>query len=530
LALQLQGRGQMAFQLEAAEHRARVSTVAVVGLVALWPMPGVSTQGARPEPAAISQAIDSVVTRAVAGGMAPGVGVALTMDGRVIYAKGHGLADTSAGTRATDGTFWYVASTSKSFTGFGVALLAHQGALRLETPIAVLLPHARWHPEARPQELTLARFLSHTHDLNDTAIVSSAAYTGAIAEAQWPSLLPLAVPSATPGLAYSNFGYNVAAMVIDALRPEGWRAYLEQNVYRPAGMHQTFSRVSGLEAGRIAKPHRLRSDGRYETETFFKTDATMNSAGGHLATLTDLARWTIVQMDTGRIDGKQVLPAEAVTLSHRLIAKHTNERSRHFAYFDREGWGAGWDLGAYEGEPMVSRFGSYHSFRSHLSFLPRRRIGVVAVTNGGLGSPLTDVIAALAYDMEAGRPDARDRAEQRLAELQTRLAAATQQAVKDEGTRAARQGLRLDRPLADFTGRYSEPAYGDVIVTERNQSLQYRWGALFGPAEPYDPAKGQLRIEIAGGGQVVTFEFTDPGPAKSLSLQGVTFVRQPRRD
>ena len=196
-------------------------------------------------------------------------------------------------------------------------------------------------------------------------------------------------------------------MVIDTLRPEGWRAYLEQNVYRPAGLHQTFARVSGLDARRIAKPHRLRGSGRFETQTFFKTDATMNSAGGHLATLRDLARWTIVQMDGGRIDGKQVFPSAAVALSHRLIATHTNDNARRFAYFDREGWGAGWDIGTYEGERMISRFGGYHSFRSHLSFLPRRRVGVVAITNGGLGSTLTDVIAALTYDLEAGRPEAR---------------------------------------------------------------------------------------------------------------------------
>jgi hypothetical protein len=29
----------------------------------------------------------------------------------------------------------------------------------------------------------------------------------------------------------------------------------------------------------------------------FERDITMNSAGGHVATLRDLARWTIVQMD-----------------------------------------------------------------------------------------------------------------------------------------------------------------------------------------------------------------------------------------
>jgi chemotaxis response regulator CheB len=42
---------------------------------------------------------------------------------------------------------------------------------------------------------------------------------------------------------------------------------------------------------------------------------------------------------------------------------------------------------------MVSRFGSYGNTRSHLSFLPNRRIGAVVMSTGG-PSVLTDVIAA----------------------------------------------------------------------------------------------------------------------------------------
>ena len=131
-----------------------------------------------------------------------------------------------------------------------------------------------------------------------------------------------------------------------------------------------------------------------------------------------------------------------------------------------------------------------------------------------------------AYDLEAGRPEARERAEQRLAEVKSRFSSSIQQTGKEEDARAARRRLTLDRPLTDFVRRYAEPAYGDVLITERSGRLDYGWGGVFGPAELYDPSKGQLRIEIAGGGQIVTFEFAGSGPAKSLSLQGVTFVRR----
>jgi hypothetical protein len=66
-----------------------------------------------------------------------------------------------------------------------------------------------------------------------------------------------------------------------------------------------------------------------------------------------------------------------------------------------------------------------------------------------------------------------------------------------------------------------------VTFSLSNGALQYRWGALSGPAEIFDAARQQLRIEIAGGGTVVTFSFPDGGPASSISLQGVTFSRLP---
>jgi CubicO group peptidase (beta-lactamase class C family) len=485
----------------------------------------VQPQARAAEASDIAQAVDSLARQAIDAGIAPAIGIAITLEGRTIYARSHGMADVDANVRANESTLWYIASTSKSFTGFGVSLLAEQGTLRLDAPIATLLPGVRWHDGVDPSRLTLAHFLSHTHGLNDNAVVSSAAFTGAIPESQWPGLVRLAAPQG-PDLVYSNFGYNVAAMVIDRLRPEGWRQFLERQVYAPVGLRETYARVSGLDPARIARPHRLRADGTYRTEPFFKVDATMNSAGGHVATLHDLARWTIVQMDSGRIDGREVFPAAAVARSHTSLARHTVDASRRFAFFEREGWGAGWDLGTYEGERMVSRFGGYHTTRSHLSFLPARRMGVVALSTGGLGSSLTDVVAAFAYDLRAGRADARSRAAERLADLRTRLAASRTRAATEEAERAARQRQTLAHPIAAFTGTFVEPSFGEVQFTLTGGRLHYRWGAQYGPVEIMDASRNQMRVEVAGSGNVVTFAFDASGWARSIQLQGVTFTRR----
>jgi CubicO group peptidase (beta-lactamase class C family) len=494
-------------------------------MMALYGMAAEPAQGqnARPSSAALAAAVDSLAARVVASGVSPAIGVAVVMDGRTIYAKGHGWLDATNRVAVDDRTLWYIASTSKSFTGFGAALLAHQNVLRFSDPIATLLPGVTWPEGVDAQRLTLGHFLSHTQGINDVAVVQTSAFTGAVPEARWPQLLRYGQRARVDELRYSNLGYVVTAMVIDRKRPEGWKRYLDSAVFRPAGMTETYARTSGLEA-RIAKPHEFAAGG-FSTLAFPKADLTMNAAGGHLATLRDLARWVTVQMDGGMIDGRRVFPVEAVALSQRLIAPQTRDAARRFAYFDREGWAAGWDIGSYRGEPMVSRFGSYSSTRSHLSMLPRRRIGVVAMTTGPAASLATDIVAALAYDLEAGRIDARAVAAARLDSLARRQAAARAQAAASDSTRRARQ-QPLRRPLADFAGSYTHDAFGTITFEVRGNALYYRWGVLSGPAEVYDAADHVLRIEIVDDGTTVPFRFGGRGPARSIEVRGETFTRR----
>jgi CubicO group peptidase (beta-lactamase class C family) len=290
-------------------------------------------------------------------------------------------------------------------------------------------------------------------------------------------------------------------------------------------MNETYARISGLDHHRIAKPHELLADGHYVTSIFYKSDMTMNSAGGHLATLHDLARWVTVQMDGGVIDGQRVFPADAVALSHRLIARQTHEESKSFAFFNREGWATGWDIGSYRGEPMVSRFGSYASTRSHLSFLPHRRIGVVAQTNGDLASQATDILAAFAYDLEMGDPNAHASAEKRLQKLIDRRPAVLTDIAKSNAKRASRQ-KPLNRPLSDFAGSYRHEWYGVITFEVHDDKLHYRWGAIYGVAEVLDADDDALRIEVVDGGVSVSFDFSRAGPATSLELRDETFTRQ----
>lgn len=460
--------------------------------------------------------IDRFVKRGFAIGVTPGLGLAVVSDGRIIYTAALGHADVSAGIPVSDSTLWYVASTSKSFTGFGVALLEAAGDADVNTPITTLLPTAKWHPDARPSELTLASFLAHTHGLNSNFLVTSAAYTGAFPEDRFVDLLAHANPKPTRDLEYSNLGYNVASMVIASKRPEGWKAYLDRAVFDPAGMNDTYHRVSGIPSRRIAKSHVLEADGSFRSVPFLKRDLTMNAAGGHLASIRDLARWTILHIDDGRLDGRQVFPAQVVRRSHEILGR----QNRQYAYFQRDGWGFGWDIGSYEGEPMVSRFGGYTGFRSHLSMLPARRVGVVAQVNAGPGSRLTDIIAAYVYDLFLGRADAESRGQPRLDSLAAQLA--TRRARLANATPPVRTP---PRPIASYVGQFEDGALGRIEIVPDGSGLRLRWGVLDIPLEVQDSAKNVFVATDFGGLSEIRFIFGDDGRAVALETEGGRLAR-----
>src|ERR1043165_269050 len=103
-----------------------------------------TAQARSADAATIARLVDSLASRAVADKLAPALGVAITMDGRKIFSRAYGMADATAGVPADDRTLWYLASTSKSFTGFGISLLADQGVVDFAAPINTLLPGGRW--------------------------------------------------------------------------------------------------------------------------------------------------------------------------------------------------------------------------------------------------------------------------------------------------------------------------------------------------------------------------------------------------
>lgn len=466
-------------------------------------------------------AIDSTVRRIFALGVAPGMGVVVVRDGSVVYDNGLGYADAESGRPFTPSTEFYIASATKSFTGLAAALLDDEGRMRLDAPLSEYLPSVRLHAPLSADSITMLSLLTHTHGIGaDGPVSTRLAYTGDYRDdAQLAKLLAAHKPAAHGReYRYSNIGYNVATLAMDAVTGESWRQTLDTRIFRPLGMHNTSTYVSAFPAAQYAMPYVMTPTG-FERVRFGKFDDNMQSAGGIVSTPADMGRWLIANINDGRIDGHQVIPASAFALAHRNYLKL--DMPSHG--LRQIGYALGWQVLEAGRDTILAHDGSFGDFATHMSFSPARRIGVVVmVNNAEAGQMAMDVVAHAIYDaMASGTPISTDSVEV----ISRNIDAGRARFAADLARQAARpQNLPL--PLAGYTGTYVNQDWGKLVISLEKGQLHARMGRAESDVKAYDAAKNLLRLALFGNGTVVTPAVTD-GRVVSLEMDGVIYTRVP---
>ena len=117
----------------------RMLTVLAVGVTACahrMSLPAVA-------PTRLTADIDTVLARFAAVNGSPGLGVVVVRDTQIVYLKGAGYADAERRIPFDGNTEFYIASTTKAFTGLAAAILAQRGVWNLDAPVSRYLPELR---------------------------------------------------------------------------------------------------------------------------------------------------------------------------------------------------------------------------------------------------------------------------------------------------------------------------------------------------------------------------------------------------
>lgn len=469
--------------------------------------------------------VDRYARQLVEAGLTPGLSLAVVVEDWVVHTGGFGTTDLRSGRPVDEHTPFYIASTTKSLTALAVVMAAERGELELDAPLGRYLPTVELPDGVDPESITLEDLLLMRHGLSgDGPVTLLTAYVGEDDRRRLPPLVRFHEPTGEAGsFDYNNLGYNLLGLVLEERYGESWKDVVREQILEPVGMSNTSAYRSRIDQDRIAYPHRA-TPGGFARIRPAKYDANLHAAGGHFSSARDLGRYLAAHLGGGVVDGRRALPGSPVRSTH--VSRIAQDRD--FATYHRHGWGYGWDVGTFEGDTLLHRFGGFAGFRSHVSFMPEHGIGVAVLVNGGgPAGPAGTLLANYVYGRLSGAEGLEERYAAELDSLQARAdrqRGRLAEHLRERGTREA----PLPRPLADYAGVYENPALGRMEWRVVAGGLEVRMGVVHSRAEVYDAAAEQLRFEVGGSGVVADFDGPEGGcPARAVTVAGLRFERPP---
>jgi CubicO group peptidase (beta-lactamase class C family) len=198
---------------------------------------------------------DQLMNRLMTTYKSPGGSIALTRNGRLVFARGYGTYDAQDRTPVQPDSLFRIASLSKLITAVTVMHLVEQGKLSLDQPAFALLSDVEAPAgatiDSRLANITIRHLLNHSGGWDDTSAGSN--FDPMFASRAIAHALNAPAPASAaniirymrgqplqfnPGerFAYSNFGYAVLGRVIEHVTGRSYWEYVRTNVLAPMGI------------------------------------------------------------------------------------------------------------------------------------------------------------------------------------------------------------------------------------------------------------------------------------------------------
>jgi D-alanyl-D-alanine carboxypeptidase len=334
----------------------------------------------RPDVAAALEVFDTWVDWTVRNREQPAVSIGIVYDQDLVFARGYGYADLAKKIPATPATAYRIASISKTFTAHAILQLRDAGKLQLDDPIT------RWIPELKLAKIdpnspaiTIRQILSHTGGIprevdgtywNDMNFPTR--------EAMLPVLnrMGVAMPPESEWK-YSNVALGLAGYIVEAASGEPYPEYVARHILSPLGM--TGTRIippRDMPALAVGYGRRVAGKAR-RLEPFFNGNY-MLAASNLASTVEDLAKYASLQFRTGPAGGAQILKGSTLAEMQRVQWLQPDWKG---------GWGLGWGITRRDDATRIGHGGSVPGHRTQLSFVPKQKFAVIALTNAEDGRP-----------------------------------------------------------------------------------------------------------------------------------------------
>lgn len=317
-----------------------------------------------------NQVIEDIIRSNLKKSEIPGLAVVIVKGNEIVYNKGFGYADKSAGTPMTTDTLFELGSVSKAFTAMAVLKLRDQGLIGLDDPIAKYLPWLKFTYKGKETDVTLRQFLHHNSGI-------AANMLGKIPRTQGPEALEKTVRTLIgkelvekPGerFIYSTINYDVLGLVIQQVSGMPYAEFMKREIVQPLDLNHTYIGRENAPPGQLSKGYKwaFTNPSEYDAPYF----------GGNvpaayvLSSSTDMGNWLKVQLGTAEAD-KHLMK----------LAVETQQDNRAVPPFnDGSFYAMGWNV-LQLGGGQLFHDGNNPNFFTSLILRPQEGLGIAVLSN-----------------------------------------------------------------------------------------------------------------------------------------------------
>lgn len=294
----------------------------------------------------------------------PGASVMVIHQGKIVFAKGYGLAEVETKVPCDTNTNFRLASVTKQFTAMAVLMLAEKHRLSLDERLTDFFPEFPRYGQA----ITVRQLLGHTSGLIDYEdLIPKGTSLPVLDRDVLRLLLQQDKTYFPPGTQYrySNSAYALLALMVEIRSGSTFASFLRQHIFEPLHMRHTLA----YEAGLSVVPHR--AFGYSPDPTGFKrTDQSLTSSvlgdGGIYSSIADLYLWDQA-LYTSELVG---LPRLQQAFTPGVLTEHPETR-----------YGLGWFIGTYRGLREIWHSGNTIGFTTRIARFPEQHFTVIILTN-----------------------------------------------------------------------------------------------------------------------------------------------------
>ncbi len=347
----------------------------------------------------LASKLDPEIQKMMKDGKVPSATLALVCGKDVIWTGAYGYSNLWAKTKAVTNTVYLIGSTFKTMSTYALLQLMEKGAFNLDDSVNDFLDKFQIKGKNLDQPVTFRHLLTHTSGL--PAAFGSHPVWGHTVPLPLKNYLETSLKISNPPMTnfvYSNLAYTLVAYLVEKLSGIPFKEYMQKNIFDPIGLIDTdFEPRPDMEE-RLAIPYRFSE--KIESQTpVIRQKADVWPAGIVYGTILDQAKWLIVNLNAGTLNGHDLLSEEThKEMMTRQYDKFTGPISAGWLN-ETTGLGLTWWMTQRNNDTLFAHSGSVTGYTAFLVGNLDKNIGFAVLTNGTRAHSFLFKLAVRALDI-----------------------------------------------------------------------------------------------------------------------------------